>query len=266
MDSAQIVVLAIIQGLTEFLPISSSAHLVLIPRLLDWSDQGLVFDVAVHFGSLIAVLYYFRGEVGSMLGSWLRTTFGGGEPDRDSLLAWWVIIGTLPAIVVGFLLQGPIEEQLREPWVLAAASILFGLLLWLADARGRRQRDEYTLGLKDVLVIGCCQVLALIPGTSRSGITITLGLFLGLTRKAAARFSFLLAIPVIFASGSLQTLRMFTEVSPIGWGELMLGIVLSAISAGLCIHYFLRLVERVGMLPFVVYRVLLGAAILALWY
>ena len=266
MDSLQIVVLAIIQGLTEFLPISSSAHLVLIPRLFDWSDQGLVFDVAVHFGSLIAVLYYFRVEVWSMLGSWLRATFGGGEPDRDSLLAWWVIIGTLPAIVVGFLLQGPIEQQLREPWILAAASILFGLLLWLADVRGRRLRDEYTLRLGDVLVIGCCQVLALIPGTSRSGITITLGLFLGLTRRAAARFSFLLAIPVIIASGSLQTLRMFTEVNPIGWGELMLGIVLSAISAGLCIHYFLRLVERVGMLPFVVYRVLLGAAILVLLY
>ena len=266
MDNLRIVVLAIIQGLTEFLPISSSAHLVLIPRLLDWSDQGLVFDVAVHFGSLIAVLYYFRDEVRIMLGSWLRATFGGGRPDRDSLLAWWIIIGTLPAIFAGFLLQGPIEEKLREPWVLAAASILFGLLLWLADARARRQRDEYSLDLRDVLIIGCCQVLALIPGTSRSGITITLGLFLGLTRRAAARFSFLLAMPVIFASGSLQTLRMLTEVSPIGWDELMLGIVLSAISAGLCIHYFLRLVERLGMLPFVVYRVLLGIAILALLY
>jgi undecaprenyl-diphosphatase len=118
--------------------------------------------------------------------------------------------------------------------------------------------------LKDVLIIGCCQVLALIPGTSRSGITITLGLFLGLTRKAAARFSFLLAMPVIFASGVLQTVRMFTEVSPIGWLELFFGIVVSAISAGLCIHYFLRLVERLGMLPFVIYRVLLGLAIFAL--
>ena len=263
MDNLQIVVLAVIQGLTEFLPISSSAHLVLLPRLFGWADQGLVFDVAVHFGSLIAVVYYFRDEVGRMLKSWLRS-LGGGEADRDSLLAWWVIIGTLPAIAAGFLLQGPIEDKLREPWVLATASILFGLLLWFADARARRVRDEYQLGLKDVLLIGCFQVLALIPGTSRSGITITLGLFLGLTRKAAARFSFLLAMPVIFASGTLQTVRMFTEVSPIGWGELMLGILLSAISAGLCIHYFLRLVERMGMLPFVIYRVLLGLAIFAL--
>jgi undecaprenyl-diphosphatase len=262
-DNLQVFILAVVQGLTEFLPISSSAHLVLLPQLLGWADQGLVFDVAVHFGSLIAVLYYFRHEVRRMLVSWTRSV-SGGAADQDSLLAWWVIIGTLPAIVVGFLLQGPIEDKLREPWVLASASIGFGLLLWYADASARRERDEYQLVLKDVLIIGCCQVLALIPGTSRSGITITLGLFLGLTRKAAARFSFLLAMPVIFASGVLQTVRMFTEVSPIGWLELFFGIVVSAISAGLCIHYFLRLVERLGMLPFVIYRVLLGLAIFAL--
>lgn len=263
MDNLQIIVLAIVQGLTEFLPISSSAHLVLIPQVLGWPDQGLVFDVGVHFGSLIAVLYYFRHEVRRMLKSWTRAVCGGAA-DQDSLLAWWVIIGTLPAILVGFLLQGVIEGQLREPWILATASIVFGLLLWVADAGARRERNEYQLGLKDVLLIGCFQVLALIPGTSRSGITITLGLFLGLTRQAAARFSFLLAMPVIFASGMLQTVRMVTEVSPIGWLDLLLGVVLSAISAGLCIHYFLRLVDRLGMLPFVIYRILLGLAIFAL--
>jgi undecaprenyl-diphosphatase len=188
----------------------------------------------------------------------------GGKADRDSLLAWWVIIGTLPAVVFGFLLQGPIEEMLRTPWVVALASIGFGLLLWYADTSGRRTRDEFELNLKDVLLIGWFQVLALIPGVSRSGITITLALFLGLTRKAAARFSFLLAMPVIFASGVLQTARMFTEVSPIGWFDLLLGVLLSALSAGLCIHYFLRLIDRIGMFPFVIYRVLLGVAILAL--
>jgi len=265
MDNLQIVVLAIVQGLTEFLPISSSAHLVLLPKMLGWTDQGLVFDVAVHFGSLLAVLYYFRHEVWRMLRAWLRNV-GGGEADQDSLLAWWVIIATLPAIVFGFLLQGVIEESLRSPWVIATASIAFGLLLWLADLKGVRKRDEYSLKFKDVFLIGWFQVLALIPGTSRSGITITLGLFLGLKREAAARFSFLLAMPVIFASGVLQTVRMFTEVSPIGWGELSLGILLSALSAGLCIHYFLRLVERTGMLPFVIYRVLLGLVILLVLY
>ena len=265
MDSLQILVLAIVQGLTEFLPISSSAHLVLLPGLLGWPDQGLVFDVAVHFGSLLAVLFYFRSEVRRMLRAWLRNV-SGGQADQDSLLAWWVIVATLPAIVFGYLLSGNIEESLRSPWIIAGASIVFGLLLWLADARGVRKRDEYTLKFRDAFLIGWFQVLALIPGTSRSGITITVGLFLGLSREAAARFSFLLAMPVIFASGVLQAIRMFTEVNPIGWGDLMLGVLLSAISAGLCIHYFLRLVERIGMLPFVAYRVLLGVLILIVLY
>jgi undecaprenyl-diphosphatase len=264
MDNLHVFILAIVQGLTEFLPISSSAHLVLLPRLLGWPDQGLEFDVALHMGSLLAVLFYFRTEIWRMLRSWFRSV-GGGESDRDSLLAWWVIIGTLPVVVAGFVLRD-IEHSLRFPWILASASIVFGILLWIADRGARGTRDEFDLTLKDVLVIGCAQVLALIPGTSRSGITITLGLFLGLSRRASARFSFLLAIPVIFASGVLQTLRMFTEVDPIGWSELLLGVLLSALSAGLCIHYFLRLVERIGMLPFVLYRVVLGLLILLLMY
>jgi undecaprenyl-diphosphatase len=263
MDRLQIIVLALVQGLTEFLPISSSAHLVLLPQILQWPGHGLVFDVAVHIGSLVAVLYYFRVEVRSMLKSWL-CSLAGGEADQDSLLAWWVIIGTIPAVIVGFLLQGPIEDKLRSPWIVALASIGFGLVLWMADAQSRRTRTEFELNLKDVLIIGCFQVLSLIPGTSRSGITITLALMLGLTRKAAARFSFLLAMPVILASGVLQTVRMVTEVHPIGWLDLLLGAVISALSAVLCIYYFLRLIDRVGMLPFVIYRVLLGVAILAL--
>ena len=263
MDNLQIIILALVQGLTEFLPISSSAHLVLLPQILQWPGHGLVFDVAVHIGSLVAVLYYFRVEVRSMLKSWL-CSLAGGEADQDSLLAWWVIIGTIPAVVVGFLLQGPIEEKLRSPWIVALASIGFGLVLWMADASSRRTRTEFELDLKDVLIIGCSQVLSLIPGTSRSGITITLGLMLGLTRQAAARFSFLLAMPVIFASGVLQTARMLTEVHPIGWLDLLLGTLISALSAALCIHLFLRLIDRVGMLPFVIYRVLLGMAILVL--
>jgi undecaprenyl-diphosphatase len=263
MDSLQIVILALVQGLTEFLPISSSAHLLLLPQILQWPGHELVFDVAVHIGSLIAVLYYFRTEVRRMLKSWLRSLVG-GEADQDSLLAWWVIIGTLPAVLVGYMLQGQIEVNLRSPWIVALTSIGFGLMLWMADVGARRTRTEFELDLKDVLIIGCFQVLSLIPGTSRSGITITLALMLGLTRKAAARFSFLLAMPVIFASGVLQSVRMVTEVHPIGWLDLLLGVVVSALSAALCIHFFLRLIDRVGMLPFVIYRVLLGVVILVL--
>lgn len=262
MDNLHILALAVVQGITEYLPISSSAHLILLPRLLGWPDQGLVFDVAVHFGSLLAVVFYFRHEVRAMLLSWARS-LAGAAPDRDSRLAWWVIIGTLPAIAAGLLLQGTIETSLRSPWIIASASIGFGLLLWFADSRARRERTEHQLELRDVLIIGCFQVLALIPGTSRAGITITSGLLLGMTRQSAARFSFLLAMPVIFASGVLQTVRMFTEVSPISWADLALATLLSAISAGLCIHVFLRLVERLGMLPFVIYRVLLGVLIFA---
>lgn len=265
MDSLHIFILAIVQGFTEFLPISSSAHLVLLPSLFGWADQGLVFDVAVHFGSLIAVLFYFRAEVWRMCRSWSHALVGGPRTE-DSLLAWWVIFGTLPVVAIGFLFQSDIEHSLRAPWILATASILFGLLLWVADRSGTRTRDEYDLKLKDVLVIGCAQTLALIPGTSRSGITITLALFLGLSRRAAARFSFLLSMPVIFASGVLQSLHMVAEVKPISWGELLLGVALSALAAGLCIHYFLRLVERIGMLPFVIYRVVLGLLILLLMY
>ena len=262
MDNLQIIFLSIVQGLTEFLPISSSAHLILVPRMLGWSDQGLVFDVGVHFGSLIAVVAYFRNEVRSMLWAWIGS-LRGGDFDADARLAWWVIVGTLPAVAVGFFAEHAIETQLRTPLIIAAASIVSGLLLWYADVRAKRTRDEYDLNLCDVLIIGCMQVLAMIPGTSRAGITITAGLLLGMSRRAAARFSFLLAMPVIFASGALETRRMFVEAIPIGWGDLLLGVLLSAISAAICIHVFLRLVERVGMLPFVIYKVLLGLLIVA---
>lgn len=263
MDSLQILLLAIVQGVTEFLPISSSGHLILLPHLFGWTDQGLVFDVAVHAGTLIAVLVYFRNEVWRMLRAWSGTLLG-AEASEDSRLAWWVIIATLPAVLAGLLLQGLVESGLRSAWVIAFASIGFGLLLWYADATSRPKRNEYQLGLRDVLIIGGMQALALIPGTSRSGITMTAALMLGLTRQSAARFSFLLAMPLIFASGVLQTSRLVAEGQPVAWFELLAGALLSALFAGLCIHYFLRLIDRIGMLPFVIYRVLLGLVIIAL--
>ena len=263
MDELRILILAVVQGITEFLPISSSAHLILMPHIFGWRDQGLAFDVAVHFGSMIAVLYHFRDEVFCMLKSWVRS-IRSGVKDQYSVLAWWIILGTLPGVVIGFFAQSWIEGELRDPMVIAVASITFGLLLWFADVRGARQRDELQLRLVDVLLIGFAQALALIPGISRASVTITMGLLLGLTRQAAARFSFLLAIPLIFASGALQSVRLLNEATPVDWWHLGLGALFSAVSAGLCIHFFLRLVERVGMFPFVVYRVLLGIIILGL--
>jgi undecaprenyl-diphosphatase len=263
MDTIQIIILAIVQGLTEFLPVSSSAHLILVPLLLQWPDQGLVFDVAVHVGSLIAVMVYFRIEVINMLVEWTKSLMGSGAT-ANSRLGWWVILGTVPAVIIGYLGKGIIESQLRSPWVIAITTIVFGLLLWFADTRKSKHRSEYQLKLPDVLTIGLFQAVALIPGTSRSGITMTAGLLLGMTRQAAARFSFLLSIPIILASGILQSVDLVQSVQSIDWLALILAIVLSALSAGLCIHLFLRLIEKVGMLPFVVYRLLLGVILIVL--
>ena len=263
MDVDQIIILAIVQGLTEFLPVSSSAHLILIPLALGWPDQGLVFDVAVHLGSLIAVLGYFRHEVAAMMLAWGRS-LAGGDITADSRLAWWVILGAIPAVLVGLLFKDIIETELRSPWVIAIATIVFGLLLWVADLGKSKVRNESQLKLSDVVIIGCFQALALIPGTSRSGITITAGLMLGLTRRAAARYSFLLSIPIIIASGSLQTLELLQASHAIDWLALFFAFGLSALSAGICIHLFLGLIEKIGMLPFVIYRLLLGAILIAL--
>jgi undecaprenyl-diphosphatase len=263
MDIIQIIILAIVQGLTEFLPISSSAHLILVPLVLKWPDQGLAFDVAVHLGSLMAVLVYFRGEVVAMILAWSKSLAGGGSTP-GSKLAWWVILGTIPAVLVGLVFKGIIETELRSPWVIAVATIVFALLLWVADSRKSKQCNESQLKLADVVVIGCFQALALIPGTSRSGITMTAGLLLGLSRQAAARFSFLLSIPIIFASASLQTVDLIQSPQIVDWFALFLAVGLSALSAGICIHWFLRLIDKIGMLPFVIYRLLFGAVLIAL--
>lgn len=199
MDLLHAVILAVVQGFTEFLPISSSGHLVLLPGFLDWEDQGLAFDVAVHLGTLAAVVWYFRHELVAMTRAWL-TSVRGGDGGQDARLAWAIIWGTVPVVLAGAFLAGPAIDSLRAPLLVAATTGGFGLLLWLADRRGAKTRDEYSLQWSDVMLIGLVQALALIPGTSRSGITMTAGLLLGLSREAAARFSFLLAVPVILAA------------------------------------------------------------------
>lgn len=263
MDAIQTVVLALIQGLTEFLPISSSAHLILVPHLFGWTDQGLAFDVAVHVGSLGAVLAYFRRDLGAMVRAWCVNVTG-GLSTPDSRLAWAVIIGTLPIVVVG-LAVNPYAHLLRDPLIIAAATGFFALVLWWADGYARSDHDEYGLSRRQVLWIGCAQVLALIPGTSRSGITITAGLALGLSRRAAARFSFLLAIPVIVAAGSLKSYELLILQDSAPWGYVASGVIISGVAAYACIHWFLKLVERVGMLPFAVYRIVLAAVLLVIY-
>ncbi len=261
MGLIEIIVLALLQGLTEFLPISSSAHLILPSQVLGWDDQGLAFDVAVHAGSLLAVVLYFRKEVAAMAVSWVKSLFG--HKDKESTLAWLIILGVIPAGLIGYVLDDFIEANLRSALVIASTTIIFGLLLWYADVNAKQTTDEYQITVKKVLVIGFAQVLALIPGTSRSGITITAGLMVGLTAKAAARFSFLLSIPLIFAAGGYKAIELSQQATAVDWQAIGLGTLISFVSAYACIHFFLILVERIGMLPFVVYRLLLGAVLIA---
>ena len=267
MDWLQSVILALIQGLTEFLPISSSAHLLLPSTILGWSDQGLAFDVAVHVGSLIAVVIYFREEIGRMIVAWFKSLGQVSQPDsldQDARLAWAVILGTIPVGLAGFFFKSFIEENFRSAFVIAMTTISFALLLWIADKRKQGTRNEYGLRFKDIMIVGCAQAVALIPGTSRSGITMTAGLMLGLTRQAAARFSFLLSIPVICLAGGLLTYDLIQQSAPVAWADMAIGLGVSSLSAYACIHLFLTLIDKIGFLPFIVYRLALGVLILFL--
>lgn len=265
MDFIQIFVLALVQGISEFLPISSSAHLILVPLLTDWQDQGLAFDVAVHVGTLGAVIAYFYKDIVRILIAWSKSLVGGGLTP-DAKLAWAIGLGTIPVGIVGLLFKDFIEIYLRSPLVIATTTVVFAILLWIADRTGDRLRDEYDIRWLDVLLIGISQALALIPGTSRSGATMTAALFLGFTRQAAARFSFLLSIPVILLAGGLLTKDLLESAVPVDWTALVLGIVLSAISAWLCIHYFLKFLSSIGMLPFVIYRLALGIFLFVMFW
>lgn len=267
-DTVQIILLALVQGFTEFLPISSSGHLVLTPLLFGYELQSLAFDVAVHLGTLGAVVTYFRHEVAAMTVAVLDSIASRRVDSQDARLGWMILLATIPVLILGLPLKG-LLEMLRQDerlvaLVIAGTTIGFGLLLWIADARGRRVRDEYSVRWRDALFVGVLQAVAIIPGTSRSGITITAGLFLGLTRKAASRFSFLLSIPTILMAGALETLDLAQTTDPVDWSSLWLGAAVSFIVAYLTIHFFLKFIEKVSMFPFVIYRFLLGALILFL--
>ncbi|OOE64606.1 undecaprenyl-diphosphate phosphatase [Salinivibrio sp. IB282] len=253
--------LALIQGLTEFLPISSSAHLILPSQLFGWADQGLAFDVAVHVGTLAAVVGYFRREVWNLLKAFFASLKG--EHSSDSQLAWMIVLATIPACIAGLFLKDVIELYLRAAWVIAATTLIFGGLLWWADRKATQTCDEYQTTPYRAVLIGVAQALALIPGTSRSGATITAALMLGYTREAAARFSFLMSIPIITLAGSYLGLQLATSPEPVAMDAIGVGLLVSFVSAYACIHAFLKLVTRVGMLPFVIYRLVLGVLLLA---
>ncbi|MEM8951255.1 MAG: undecaprenyl-diphosphate phosphatase [Pseudomonadota bacterium] len=267
MSALQSIILGLVQGLSEFLPISSSGHLILVPLITGWADQGLTFDVAVHIGSLGAVLLYFRKDLFDMpkgAGDWSEPGLL-THPGRHLIAL--IAVGTIPIIFGGIaikLLVG--TENLRNAWVVGCTSIFFGSALYIADKIGGRERSITQMGFKDALVIGCAQILALIPGTSRSGVTMTAARLLGLQRAEAARFSFLLSIPAILAAGSLVTLEvMGGEGEGLG-ASAILGLIAAFLSAWAAIAFLMNWLREKSFTPFVIYRLLLGVALLTYAY
>jgi undecaprenyl-diphosphatase len=257
----QVVVLAIVQGLTEFLPISSSGHLVLVPSAAGWADQGMAFDVAVHFGSLLAVCLFFRDDIAALFRG-ARYVMNSDYQTVEGRIAVALGIGTVPAAVAGLALGGWIEANLRSPAVIVVTLSCYGILMVLADRFGRRDRIVADVTLRDALVIGCAQALALVPGTSRSGVTISAGRLLGFDRHDAARFSFLLSVPVILLATVYEMGGLIVGDEAVDWTQLWVAAIVAAIVAYVSIDFFMRFVSRIGLLPFALYRLALAAVIL----
>ncbi|HET9776013.1 MAG TPA: undecaprenyl-diphosphatase UppP [Gemmatimonadaceae bacterium] len=264
MTPLQAVALGIIQGLSEFLPISSSAHLTLVPWLFGWEDPGLAFDVALHFGTLIAVLWYFRMEWLALIKAAFGIITSGRIETPEKRRVIYLIIATIPGAIGGFLLQSRAESAFRSPQLIAIALIVMGLILWLVDKLVDQRRILGEMRWVDALLIGLSQVIALIPGVSRSGTTITTGRGLRFDRESAAEFSFLMSMPIIAAAVVLEGPKALQEGGLTN--ELMSGVVASAISGWLAISILMRYVTRHSYGIFAFYRVALGLAVLAILY
>ncbi|MCK0070057.1 undecaprenyl-diphosphate phosphatase [Kordiimonas laminariae] len=270
MTALQLFILALVQGITEFLPISSSGHLILIPALTGWADQGAMMDVAVHVGTLTAVLLYFRQDTKGLTLAGLGSI--GIAPARRAVegtlymkLFWGLIIGTIPMVIVGGLMVATgVNDILRTAEVIAFTSIFFGILLYIADKKGATEKTMERMAIKPALMIGVAQVFALIPGTSRAGVTMTMARYLGFTRQEAARFSMLLSIPAIIASGAATALDAFEETSSQQWVDAGIAAGLACLTALAAIHFLMKWLERANMTIFVVYRVLLGIILFGL--
>ena len=261
MTFLQELIIAIVQGITEFLPISSSGHLILIPKLTDFPDQGPLIDVAVHVGSLLAIILYFWKDVlGLARGGF--ASVGLGKDDEQRRLFWFVLIGTIPAVAVGlFIKTGGYLEGFRSTDLVATNLIIFGILLGLADHFGKQTKAYEDMSLRDAILVGCAQALALIPGPSRSGSTMTAARALGYTRVESARFSFLLAIPAVAGAGLLAALDLADATAQMQQDALVTGI-LTFFAALATMMFLMNFLKKASMLVFVIYRVLLGSALL----
>lgn len=279
MPTLQAIVLGLVQGLAEFIPVSSSAHLVIIPWLFGWSDPAITslsFDVALHLGTLVAVIVFFAADWGRLIVAWFKSVFERRiGADQDRRMAWYLLLACIPGGLAGVLLEGRIEEGFHIQPIprasmlsMAAGIFILGGLLWLADALSRRDRDFGTIRTRDALLIGLAQALAIFPGVSRSGATMTAGLALGLEREAAARFSFLLSAPIIAGAGlkSAWDLVQELQAGTVAKGELALmpvGFVVAALSGFLCIKFLLRFLQRHSTRVFTWYRWALAGLVLA---
>lgn len=280
MDFLEAIILGLVQGLTEFLPISSSAHLRILGDVAGWGDPGATFTAITQLGTETAVLIYFWKDITRIIGKWFRSLGAGGgkrstgvqKGDPDVRLGWLIIIGTVPIVLAGFFLQDMIRGALRSLWIVAIVLIVFGLLLWLADWLGRRTKGLDDLSYRDGILVGLAQMLALIPGVSRSGASISAGLALGYTRTSAARFAFLLAVPAVFGSGLYElytALSCTPEEDPLcgqgyGMAETLVATVVAFAVGYAVIAFLMRYLEKGSFLPFVIYRILLGGTLIVL--
>jgi undecaprenyl-diphosphatase len=264
MDALQAIVLGIVQGLTEFLPISSSGHLRIVPAFFGWEDPGAAFTAVIQLGTMAAVLLYFRRDLWNIARAWLRS-LRDAEARRtmEARLGWFIILGTIPISILGLAFSGTIEDELRSLYLIGTMLIVFGCVMLLAEYVSRRDREIETLTARDGVLIGCAQALALVPGVSRSGATISAGLFLNLTRTTAARFSFLLSVPAVVLSGLFE-LRHIGESGGAPAGATALATLLAFVTGYASIAFLLRWLAGHSLAVFVAYRFVLGALVIAL--
>lgn len=264
MSWIEAILLGILQGLTEFLPISSSAHLAIFPQLFGRPDPGASFTAVTQIGTELAVIWYFRKDIWRIAITWLQSLWTPGlRGNIDARMGWYIIIGTLPIAIVGVLLEDTIQTTFRNLWVIGANLIIFGLILGVADRYGANERPLERLGLRDALLYGGAQMLALVPGVSRSGATISMGLGLGYRREAATRYAFLLAIPAVVASAIFQLPDVSANAEP-GMAKTLVATVVAFFVGYAVIAWLLRYLRTHSFLPFVIYRVALGTVVLVL--
>ena len=262
MGMIHLALLAAVQGLTEFLPVSSSGHLILFSKVMNFEDEGLMIDVALHIGSLFAVLIYFRKEIFSMLAAVLKTKLKPDFKSADNRLFYLLLFASLPAVLVGFYLRNAGMEFLRNPKVIGFNILFYGLLLYAADKFFKSRRDMKSMGLKDAILVGLAQCLALVPGTSRSGITITMARFLNISRVEAAKFSMLLSMPVIAGAGALEAYRLWASGDFSNMVSALYGVLFSFAASYAVIYLMMKWLKHYSFLPFVIYRVILGLCLL----